>query len=96
MGKTGILYYGCHAGNAGNVGGHVSRHKALLAKYDANAITINCLGGFYGKSYSRLSLSRFHELNNEGLVGACEADVRSTATMTTFTALTQGRPGYIF
>ena len=37
----------------------------------------------------------FYELNNEGLIGACECDVRSTATMVMLTALTQGRPGYI-
>ena len=70
-------------------------NKALLAKYNANAITINCLGGFYGNHIHAYPCLGFHELNNEGLIGACEADVRSTATMTTFTALTQGRPGYI-
>jgi hypothetical protein len=37
----------------------------------------------------------FYELLNEGLVGACECDVRSTATMLAVTAMTQGRPGYI-
>ena len=36
----------------------------------------------------------FHELNNTGLVGACECDIRSAATMVAFTAMT-GRPGYI-
>ncbi len=70
-------------------------NKALLAKYNANAITINCLGGFYGGHIHAYPCLGFHELNNEGLIGACEADVRSTATMTTFTAMTQGRPGYI-
>ena len=34
-------------------------------------------------------------MNNEGLVGGCECDVRSTATMVACTTLTQGRPGYI-
>jgi hypothetical protein len=34
-------------------------------------------------------------LLNEGLIGACECDIRSTATMVAFTTLTQGRPGYI-
>jgi len=70
-------------------------NKALLNQYDANAITINCLGGFYGNHIHAYPCLGFHELNNEGLIGACEADVRSTATMTIFTALTQGRPGYI-
>ena len=69
--------------------------KAILKKYGANAITVNCLGGFYGGFIHAYPCLGFHELNNEGLVGACERDVRSTATMTAFGALTQGRPGYI-
>lgn len=69
--------------------------KEVLKKYNANAITINCLGGFYGNHIHAYPCLGFHELLNEGLVGACECDVRSTATMVTMTALTQGRPGYI-
>ena len=69
--------------------------KAVLEKHDANAITINCLGGFYGDHIHAYPCLGFHELNNEGLVGACECDIRSTATMTAVTALTKGRPGFI-
>jgi hypothetical protein len=69
--------------------------KAVLKKYGANAITINCLGGFYGGHIHAYPCLGFHELLNEGLVGACECDVRSTATMVAMTALTNGRPGYI-
>lgn len=69
--------------------------KQVLRRHSANAITINCLGGFYGGHIHAYPCLGFHELNNEGLVGACECDVRSTATMTAVTALTQGRPGYI-
>lgn len=69
--------------------------KAVLKKHNANAITLNCLGGFYGGHIHAYPCLGFHELSNEGLIGACECDVRSTATMTAFTALTQGRPGYI-
>ena len=69
--------------------------KAVLKKHGANAITINCLGGFYGGHIHAYPCLGFHELNNEGLIGACECDVRSTATMVAMTALTQGRPGYI-
>ena len=69
--------------------------KAVLKKHGANAITINCLGGFYGGHIHAYPCLGFHELNNEGLIGACECDTRSTATMVTLTALTQGRPGYI-
>lgn len=69
--------------------------KDVLKKHGANAITINCLGGFYGGHIHAYPCLGFHELNNEGLIGACECDTRSTATMATLTALTQGRPGYI-
>jgi hypothetical protein len=69
--------------------------KAVLRKHGANAITINCLGGFYGGHIHAYPCLGFHELNNEGLVGACECDLRSTATMVTMTAMTGGRPGYI-
>ena len=46
--------------------------KAVLKKHDANAITINCLGGFYGGHIHAYPCLGFHELNNEGLIGACE------------------------
>jgi hypothetical protein len=69
--------------------------KAVLKKHAANAITINCLGGFYGGHIHAYPCLGFHELCNEGLVGACECDTRSTATMLMVNAMTQGRPGYI-
>jgi len=69
--------------------------KATLKKHAANAITINCLGGFYGGHIHAYPCLGFHELNNEGLIGGCECDIRSTATMVAFSTLTQSRPGYI-
>jgi len=69
--------------------------KAVLKKHKANAITMNCLGGFYGGHIHAYPCLGFHELNNEGLVGGCECDVRSAATMVAITALTKGRPGYL-
>lgn len=69
--------------------------KALLAKHGANAITINCLGGFYSGKLHAYPCLGFMQLDNEGLVGACECDVRSTATKLVINALTNGRPGYI-
>jgi hypothetical protein len=69
--------------------------KQVLKTYDANAITMNCLGGFYGGHIHAYPCLGFHELNNEGLIGACECDIRSTATMVAFTSMTEGRPGYI-
>jgi hypothetical protein len=69
--------------------------KAVLKKHGANAITINCLGGFYGGHIHAYPCLGFHELNNEGLVGGCECDVASTTTMVVGGILSQGRPGYI-
>ncbi|MHB1034371.1 MAG: hypothetical protein ACYC35_24260 [Pirellulales bacterium] len=69
--------------------------KDLLAKRGANAITVNCLGGFYGNRIHAYPCLGFHELLNEGLVGACECDLRSTATMVAMAAMTGGRTGFI-
>jgi hypothetical protein len=69
--------------------------KAVLKKHNANAITVNCLGGFYGGHIHAYPCLGFHELLNEGLIGACECDLQSASTMVAMTALTQGRPGYI-
>ena len=69
--------------------------KALLEQHQATAITINCLTGFLAGKLTAYPCLGHHELLNDGLVGACECDVRSTATMIAMTALTKGRPGFI-
>ncbi|MBN1911951.1 MAG: hypothetical protein JW818_19675 [Pirellulales bacterium] len=69
--------------------------KEVLKKHQANAITINCLGGFYGNHIHAYPCLGFHELYNDGLIGACECDLHSTSTMVALTAMTQGRPGFI-
>ncbi|MGE5361849.1 MAG: hypothetical protein ACM3NQ_22765 [Bacteroidales bacterium] len=69
--------------------------KSLLKKHGATGITINCLGGFYGGHIHAYPCLGFHELNNEALVGGCECDVRSAATMVAGMVLTGGRPGFI-
>ena len=69
--------------------------KACLNNHDACGITINCLGGFYGGLIQAYPCLGFHELLNEGLIGACECDTISTITMVATTTLTKGRPGYI-
>jgi L-fucose isomerase-like protein len=67
----------------------------LMTDHNAQAITINCLGGIYSnqmvEAYPCLG---FMQLDNDGYVGACEADQRSTMTKLLMTYLT-GRPGYI-
>jgi hypothetical protein len=69
--------------------------KQVIKKHNAMAITVNCLGGFYGGHIHAYPCLGFYELNNEGLVGACECDLNSTATMLAFSTLTGGRPGFI-
>jgi L-fucose isomerase-like protein len=69
--------------------------KAVLKKHGADAITINCLGGFYGGHIHAYPCLGFHELCNEGLVGACENDLLSASTMVALKNLTGGRTGFI-
>ena len=69
--------------------------KEVLKKHEANAITVNCLGGFYGGHIHAYPCLGFHELCNEGLIGACECDVHSTASMLLYSAMTGGRTGFI-
>jgi L-fucose isomerase-like protein len=68
--------------------------QAVLKKYDAEAITINCLGGFYGGHLKAYPCLGFVELLDVGLIGACEADLLSTTTMIAMKHLV-GRPGFI-
>jgi hypothetical protein len=69
--------------------------KNVLENHGANAITINCLGGFYGGHIHAYPCLGFHQLCNEGLVGGCECDISSAATMLAFSTMTEGRPGFI-
>ena len=67
----------------------------LMEKYKAQAITINCLGGIYsGQLVEAYPCLGFMQLDNDGLVGACEADQRSAMTKLLMTYLA-GRPGFI-
>ena len=68
--------------------------KTLMEENKAQAITVNCLGGFYGGKIKAYPCLGFFQLNNDGLVGACESDLKSTITMLIMGYLT-GRPGYI-
>jgi len=68
--------------------------KQLVDKHAARGISINCLGGFYGGHMEAYPCLGFSQLNNDGLVGGCEADQMSALTMATMGALV-GRPGFI-
>ena len=66
----------------------------LMARNKAQGIAVDCLHLFYSGKLSAYPCLGFFQLNNDGLVGACEADIQSAATMLAVTSLT-GRPGYI-
>ena len=68
--------------------------RDLMKKHQAQAITVNCLGGFYGGHLPAYPCLGFMQLNNDGYVGACEADQRSTITMLLMVHLVN-RPGFI-
>jgi hypothetical protein len=68
--------------------------KGLIEKHAARGISVNCLGGFYGGHFKAYPCLGFCQLNNDGMVGGCEADQMSALTMATFGTLL-GRPGYI-
>ena len=69
--------------------------KNLLSERRAAAITINCLGGCYQGKLVGYPCLGFMQLQDEGLMGTCENDIESVATMLLFRALTKGRMGYI-
>lgn len=68
--------------------------QAALDKHQAEAITINCLGGFYGGFLTAYPCLGYVELLDAGRIGACEADLVSTVTMIAIGHLA-ARPGYI-
>jgi hypothetical protein len=68
--------------------------KQLIDKHGARGISINCLGGFYGGHLQAYPCLGFCQLNNDGMVGGCEADQMSALTMAALGALV-GRPGFI-
>jgi hypothetical protein len=68
--------------------------KQLMDKHGARGISINCLGGFYDGHLKAYPCLGFCQLNNDGLVGGCEADQISALTMAIMGVLT-GRPGFI-
>ena len=66
----------------------------LMKKYSAQAIAVDCLGLFYGDKISAYPCLGFCQLNDNGLVGACESDLYSTLTMLIMTYQI-GKPGFI-
>jgi len=79
IGKSGLMYIAM---------------QDLMRQNKAQAFAIDCLRLFYGGKLPAYPCLGLFQFNNDGLVGACEADLESTITMLVMTYLT-GRPGYI-
>lgn len=72
-------------------------HLAITAAMKdraAEAVTIDCLTLLYGGKLPAYPCLSFFQLNNDGLIGACEADLNSAATMVMMRHLAR-RPGFI-
>ncbi len=68
--------------------------REIMTVKNAQAITINCLGGFAKGSLPAYPCLAFTILNDQGLFGVCEADLAATFTQIIGTYLT-GRPGFV-
>ncbi len=66
----------------------------LLERERANAITIDCLGGFRRNDLPAYPCVSFSKLNDEGRYGVCEADLLSTMTQLLLTSFS-GKPGFV-
>ena len=68
--------------------------KSILTDNNAQAITVDCLGLFYGGKLPAYPCLSHFQMNNEGLTGVCEADLDSTLTQLLVRYL-NGTPGYV-
>ena len=69
--------------------------REVLKAHGAVAISVDCLGGCYSGKLQAYPCLGFMELQDIGLFGTCENDIRSTVAMVVFNAMTKGRMGYI-
>lgn len=67
---------------------------ALLRRENANAIAIDCLGGFGRRELPAYPCVAFSKLNDVGRYGVCECDLESTMTQMLVTSFS-GRPGFV-
>jgi hypothetical protein len=67
---------------------------AVLEREKANAITVDCLGGFRRGDLPAYPCLAWSKLNDAGRYGVCEADVPSTMTQLLLTSFS-GKPGFV-
>jgi len=68
--------------------------QQILKQEKANAISIDCLGGFGRRELPAYPCIGFSKLNDAGLYGVCECDLDSTMTQLLVTSFS-GRPGFV-
>lgn len=68
--------------------------QKLIQEEQANAITIDCLGGFHRGDLPAYPCVAWSKLNDRGLYGVCESDLQSTFTQMLFTYYS-GKPGFV-
>jgi hypothetical protein len=68
--------------------------EALLEEHRANAIAIDCLGGFGRRELPAYPCVAFSRLNDAGMYGVCECDLESTMTQLLVTSCS-GMPGFV-
>lgn len=68
--------------------------RDLLAREKANAMTIDCLGGFARRDLPAYPCVAWSKFNDQGYYGVCEADLLSTMTQMLVTSYT-GMPGFV-
>jgi hypothetical protein len=66
----------------------------LLKDQKANAITIDCLGGFRRGELPAYPCVAWSKLNDAGFYGVCEGDLLSTTSQLLLTSFT-GKPGFV-
>lgn len=66
----------------------------VLRRRRANALTIDCLGGFRRGDLPAYPCVSFSKLNDAGMYGVCEADFPSTMTQLLVTSYS-GMPGFV-
>ena len=68
--------------------------QTLLEREKANAISIDCLGGFRRGDLPAYPCVSFSKLNDTGMYGVCECDFHSTMTQLLVTSFS-GKPGFV-
>lgn len=66
----------------------------MMRREKANAITIDCLGGFGRHDLPAYPCIAFSKLNDAGRYGVCECDLESTMTQLLITSFS-GKPGFV-